>query len=331
MSLVVIVSGGTVEVLQASHLLRRLAGVGERVVFACPPSAAELAHGLPGVAEIVPLRALSAGAGPVSGVAAFAALRGRRLEAALVCSDRDTDRLLAYSAGIARRIGTASGPTSLLLTDSVPADPGENAAATWLRLADVIGANNDPAVPAYDPGEAARRVADHWLLGQGFEDGRLLVALVCGTGFADPVPDVPRSALAWDPERFAHLANQLHQRHGAGIILLGTADDRSVVDLVLDDLDAPPLDLCGMLDLSAAAAVVSRCDLLVAGDTPLLHLAAAQGTPAIGLFGPTDGRRRGPFGAEHRVVQSRNGRAPLTSTMQLIRVDDVLAGIEAAM
>jgi hypothetical protein len=57
------------------------------------------------------------------------------------------------------------------------------------------------------------------------------------------------------------------------------------------------------------------------------------GTPTVGLFGPTDGRRRGPYGGEHRVVQAlpppgRRQDWPDQALMDRIRVDDVLAGIE---
>ncbi len=76
--------------------------------------------------------------------------------------------------------------------------------------------------------------------------------------------------------------------------------------------------------------MIARCDLLIAADTPLLHLAAAVGTASVGLFGPTNGQVRAPAGGQHRVVQALpNGRGP--ASLDRIRVDDVLAGIESAL
>ena len=96
------------------------------------------------------------------------------------------------------------------------------------------------------------------------------------------------------------------------------------------DLAADTVDLCGELDLATTGAVIARCDLLIATDTPLLHLAAAVGTASVGLFGPTEGRVRAPAGGQHRVVQALpNGRMP--ASLDRIRVDDVLAGIESAL
>ena len=45
----------------------------------------------------------------------------------------------------------------------------------------------------------------------------------------------------------------------------------------------------------------------MAGDTGPLHLAAALGTPCVGLYGPTSAQRNGPYGAGHRVLQSADG------------------------
>ena len=339
-NIAVVVSGGLVETLQAAPLLGtlRVADPASTIVLLAPPAVDQVAAGLPGLSEVVRLPALGPGPPrPGTWLSALRALRGRRLEAVLVCSTRLRDRALVYLAGVARRAGVDGGPGAALLTTRVPPAPGENRAEVFLRLAGALGVEPRLHRPEYDPGEAARKVAEERLLGSGFEDGRrLLVAVAPGTGFADPIPGAPSWSLAWEPERFAHLANQLGARHGAGVVVLGTEADRAAVHRMLDDVSAPTLDLCGELSLDAVAAVLERCDLLVGGDSPLLHLAAAAGTPVIGLYGPTDGAERGPCGPGSRVVQGladqdgarRGAGRGATSAMRRIRVDDVLAGIE---
>jgi ADP-heptose:LPS heptosyltransferase len=342
-NIAVVVAGGLVEALQAAPLLGtlRVADPGSTIVLMAPPAVEQVAAGLPGLSEVVTLAALGAGPPrPDTWLAALLALRGRRLEAALVCSARPRERALVYLAGVARRAGVEGGAGTALLTARVPARPGENRAEVFLRLAGALGIEHRLHRPEYDPGEAARRTAEARLVGSGFEDGRrLLVAIVPGAGFADPIPGTPAWSLTWEPERFAHLANQLGDRHGAGIVVLGTEADRGAAQRMLEDVSAPALDLCGELSLGTVAAVLERCDLLVSGDSPLLHLAAAAGTPAIGLFGPTDGAERGPWGSGSRVVQGlagddarrRPGGRRASSAMRRIRVDDVLAGIELAV
>lgn len=335
--ILVVVGGGQSEVLQAAPVLARLAGAGEDVVVALPSSAAPLVPGLPWAHAALTLSGLGPRPPAAKVLTAAARLRRCPVDVALVGGSASSAALIVYLAGVPRRIGTVALGTRQWLTDSVPAPPGEPHCATWERLtAHLLG--NLPAAtgPAFDPGEAARRRAETLLLGSGIENGRPLVALVVGIGFAEPMTStLPPAALGWEPERYAHLGNLLWGRHGAAFVLLGTATDRARVDRVLVDLAGEALDLCGVDDLRLVAAVLQRCDCLIGGDSPLLHLATAVATPAVGLFGPTDGRTRGPCGWGSRVVQALpprdGGPRRLLQSMSRIRVDDVLAAVEAGL
>lgn len=341
MNIAVLVEGGLVETLQTTPLLRTLAsGVEEaHLTLVGPRVAAQLTGSLPGVDEVVTLRALDDdGGSPMALLAAWRELRRRRFEVAILCSGSARVRLLVYLAGIQRRIASFGGISTSLLSEYVATRRGENNAETWLRLASAMDVDAELHELAFDPGPEARRRAEAALLGGGLEDGRLLVAVAPGTGYAEGAA----ATAGWEPERYAHLCNQLGARHGAGVIVLGTESDRAAVDLLLLDLGAPSIDLSGELTLAEVAAVLERCDLFVGGDSPLLQLAAGVGTAAVGLFGATDGRRRGPYGAAHRVVQAVDGRSPTRRArerigpsgpplLSKIRVDDVLAGIEAAL
>ncbi|GAC1344035.1 MAG: hypothetical protein NVSMB29_17320 [Candidatus Dormibacteria bacterium] len=341
MNIAVLVEGGLVETLQATPLLRTLAlGVEEaHLTLVGPRAAAQLRGSLPGVDELIALRVLDAdGGSPLALLTAWRELRRRRFEVAILCSGSARVRLLVYLAGIQRRIASFGGISTSLLSEYVATRRGENNAQTWLRLASAMEVDTELHDLAFDPGPKARDRAEAALLGGGLEDGRLLVAVAPGTGYAEGAAAVA----GWDPERYAHLCNQLSNRHGAGVIILGAESDRAAADQLLLDLAAPAIDLTGELDLREIAAVLERCDLFVGGDSPLLQLAAGVGTAAVGLFGATDGRRRGPYGTAHRVVQAVDSRSATRRARELIgtagppllgqiRVDDVLAGIEAAL
>jgi len=55
-------------------------------------------------------------------------------------------------------------------------------------------------------------------------------------------------------------------------------------------------------------ALTRRARLFVGGDTGPMHLAAALNAPVVGIFGPTDPARNGPYGT--RSIVLRNPASP---------------------
>lgn len=114
----------------------------------------------------------------------------------------------------------------------------------------------------------------------------------------------------WPPEHFAAVGRLAASELGAGLIGVGAADDRPLVDSIRDALDPIRLlDLCGKTSLPRLAALAAEADLFVSNDTGPLHLAAAAGARVIGLFTCTDPGRTGPYGDRARVVASKIGCA----------------------
>ena len=93
----------------------------------------------------------------------------------------------------------------------------------------------------------------------------------------------------------------------------------------------------GRLGLGGAAAAIARCDVYLGNDTGVSHLAAAVGTPALVLFGPTDPARYGPHpdagqalappGARPRSPREAAGSA----AMEGLDVETVWAALEALL
>lgn len=325
MNIVVVVAGGLTETLQAAPVIAALsAGLDEPLLVAGGASAADLAQGLTGADRFLPVRGLGVRPTAAGLARLWLELRGRRLDVAVICSELTSVRAAVYAAGIPRRVGCGGGMSRRLLSDRVPCPPRGNRALAWLSLAIPLGVPATATGSEFVPTAEASSTAEQLLLSRGVGDGRMLVAIAPGHGFAE------NTLAPWGAERFAHLANRLATRHGAGVVLVGDAGDRGTAESMRLDLAADSVDLCGELDLATLAAVIARCDLLIAADTPLLHLAAAVGTASVGLFGPTSGLIRAPAGGQHRVVQALpNGPAP--ASLDRIRVDDVLAGIESAL
>ncbi|MBS0965171.1 glycosyltransferase family 9 protein [Acetobacter okinawensis] len=74
------------------------------------------------------------------------------------------------------------------------------------------------------------------------------------------------------------------------------------------------VDAGGRFSLTQTAAMLARCALYVGNDSGLMHLAAAAGTPTLGLFGPSRASEYAPTGALTRWVEAPGpeGQAPIT-------------------
>jgi lipopolysaccharide heptosyltransferase I len=130
------------------------------------------------------------------------------------------------------------------------------------------------------------------------------VVEAAGPAFAALNPGAAWPNKRWPADRFGALARRLADRHGLASIVLWGPGERGLAEAVSAAAGgaarlAPPTSVGDLLALLARAAIV------VAGDTGPLHLAAALGTPVVGIYGPTDPRRNGPWDPRDRVVSRR--------------------------
>ena len=91
----------------------------------------------------------------------------------------------------------------------------------------------------------------------------------------------------WPVERFAAVAEALALAQGAGVVILGGAEDAALAAALCQRLSVPVLDSTGQLSLMHTAALLQRCRLLLSNDSGLMHLATALQVPVVAIFGPT--------------------------------------------
>jgi heptosyltransferase-3 len=113
----------------------------------------------------------------------------------------------------------------------------------------------------------------------------------------------------WPADRMAALLDRI-VAGGWPVAITGAPDprERALVNETLALCAAATrtrlVDLTGQLDLSELAALTARARAFVGVDSAPMHIAAAMGTPALALFGPSDERVWGPWLVPHRVVAS---------------------------
>ena len=113
----------------------------------------------------------------------------------------------------------------------------------------------------------------------------------------------------WHAERFAELARRLTAPEGplpgGRIAVLAAEHERAQAAPLLAGV--PPeraIDLVGRTDLLTAAAAVRRCAMFIGNDTGLMHIAAASGTPTLGMFGPSPVEQYAPWGRCTEAVRT---------------------------
>lgn len=106
----------------------------------------------------------------------------------------------------------------------------------------------------------------------------------------------------WPEANFSELADMLHDRYGASIVLLGGASDRELCRRIAERCRVPPINLCGKLSLPELGGCIENLDLLVSNDSGPVHIAAALDRPCLVFYGPTAPGRTGPWGERHTVL-----------------------------
>src|SRR5260370_23771700 len=86
-----------------------------------------------------------------------------------------------------------------------------------------------------------------------------------------------------------------------GIILTGRKNEQPMLEEIASGMQSPAV-LVTDATVGQLAALLGRALLVLSVDSGPLHLAVAQGTPTVQLFGPTDPRIFGPSGTHERHI-----------------------------
>ncbi|MGB6041915.1 MAG: glycosyltransferase family 9 protein [Pirellulales bacterium] len=124
-----------------------------------------------------------------------------------------------------------------------------------------------------------------------------------GNGFALLNVGAGWPSKVWSPQKFAALASLLRQRHGLTSVISWANDDELMAARCVVTATPNGAVLAEPTSLTELATLARSASVFVSGDTGPLHIAAAVGTPCVGLYGPTRPQDCGPYGAQHLVVQ----------------------------
>ena len=234
---------------------------------------------------------------------------------------------LIYLAHIPRRVGYAIAPGTPFLTSAVPFHAPELATVSSLRLTsmalETLGYTPlaEPYTPAqyplvFTPTPQEYAAVQQRLHNEGITEDTPVVVIHPGTG---------AEVKLWRNEAWAHCANALPALlttpAQVRIILTGSANERTMLEEIARGITTPPVTLTD-LTVGQLAAVLGRASLVLGVDNGPLHLAVAQGTPTIQIFGPTDPHVFGPWGnPNQQIVIASMHRCPSCPVIPCGRLD----------
>lgn len=113
-------------------------------------------------------------------------------------------------------------------------------------------------------------------------------------------PGAGWGAKRWPADRYAKLATHL-RKAGYNVLVNTGPGEEPLANEIATRSDGAASVLHSTI--SELISVTRRAALVIGGDTGPLHLASALGRPVVGIFGPTDPARNGPFGGRFRVLR----------------------------
>jgi lipopolysaccharide heptosyltransferase I len=314
--------GDVVHAIPAVASLRR-AYPDATIDWLVDPRYVELVNLVVGTDRAIPLNPR---AGMIQLVGAVRALRAARYDAVVDLQGLIKSATLARAAGARRTIGLPRPhlrePLAVWLYGETP-DPGRDphVIRKGLALVRALGVTDDRitfplSVPVTPAARAVGAQAD-------------------ADGYAIINPGAAWPNKRWPADRFGALAAALRDRTGiVSSVLWGPSEESLAAAVVAASRGAAMI--APRTTITDIASIARGARLIVSGDTGPLHIAAAVGTPAVGLFGPTLAARNGPW-VEADVTLTRYDGCPChyerrcrraTPCIDDIGLDEVLTAVE---
>ncbi len=217
-------------------------------------------------------------------------LRPERFDCAILLQNAFEAALIAWLAGIPRRIGYNRDGRGLLLTDPIRLPAAAEIPShqrfyylEMLRRAGLLDGN---------PSDAPIRLEK-----TAGAPGRI-VGVSPGAAFG--------SAKRWPPGRFAEAAAEVAAKLDCSVAVFGSKDERELCEQVARLVEArgpTARNFAGETSLQDFIDLVAGCLVYLTNDSGAMHVTCALGVPTVAVFGSTDETATGPVGSWTRVVR----------------------------
>ncbi len=216
-----------------------------------------------------------------------AELRGRKFDAVIIPHRSLRSALLAWRAGIPVRVGFSSSAGSFLLTHKVPFSWLLHDVERNLALLSPLAENLKTAFPGLK-GSAGAPYS---------EDERIVAGINAGSAWPTK---------RWPARKWARLIKKLSAARGGKVLMVGGPGEKDW-NAEIERLAGAGhcLNFTGRTSMPELMEAIRPLKVFISNDSGPMHIAAAMGVPAVGIFGPTT-RELGffPYGPGNRVIET---------------------------
>ncbi|HII29492.1 TPA: glycosyltransferase family 9 protein [Candidatus Woesearchaeota archaeon] len=236
-------------------------------------------------------------------------------------------------------LGFSGGIRSTLYNATVSYDDCKHTAEAFFDLARSLGVKGGvKALVSLGCADEDAEGVKAFLGSQGLGAGDQIIGICTGAA------ESARSRI-WPHKRFAKLADQIIGKYNCCVVFTGTSSERRAVHRIMGMMGNRDraVNAAGCMSIRQLFCFVKQCRLFISNDTGPMHIAAAQGTKTIGLFGPNTPLRWHPFGESNISIYRKTRCSPCINThlgqvpecrfgnaicMKRIKVSDVMEAVE---
>jgi ADP-heptose:LPS heptosyltransferase len=196
----------------------------------------------------------------------------------------DRDRLFFKLCSVKKQIGFSAFDPAILYPIEPDGSPGRVKNEALFRLERLKNDGIDISIEEnlsrqlFIVPEIEREKAHKWLIANGRNDKKILVALC---------PGAKQPANLWPEERFLEIGKRLLGCNLYDLLIIGGKAE-SNIGARLVKLCGGGINATGQSSILHSAALLSHCAFCIGLDTGTTHLAAALGCPCIALYGGKD-------------------------------------------
>jgi heptosyltransferase-2 len=209
-------------------------------------------------------------------------LKALNADTALLFPNSFASALIFFLARIPNRIGYNTKGRGLLLTRGIrtPSSTVHQVDYFLGLMNGFDGVQNWDRSLYFPVSEEAMEEASAFWRTLGVSETDTLIGLNPGAAWG--------SSKRWLQSYFGETGDLFQERSGAKIAIFGGPEETPLAEEIAQLMKSKPIIVAGKDNLHLLPALLKRCNLFITNDTGPMHLAAAQKTPQIVLFGPTD-------------------------------------------